>query len=87
MTDKYDGPLQWVLDYGASHHMTFNYNVFYYFSKLPAVVHITMPNGKEEIVIEGGMENLGNGLILQNVLYVPSFTCNLISVHQLANDC
>ena len=86
MSGKYNGPLQWVLDSGASHHMTFNRNVFSQLYKLPAAIYITIPNGKEETVTEGGIVNLGNGLVLQNVLYVPSFTCNLISVHQLAND-
>jgi len=33
-----------------------------------------------------GDGKIGNGLALQNVLYILSFTCNLVSVHQLAND-
>jgi len=86
MSGKYGGPVQWVLDSGASHHMTFNRNIFSTLSRLPAAIYVTIPNGQEEIVTEGGTVNLGNGLVLRNVLYVPSFACNLISVHQLAND-
>jgi len=37
-------------------------------------------------LLQKGIVNLGNGLVLQNVFYVPSFACNLISMHQLAND-
>jgi len=67
--------------------MTFNRNMFSTLSRLSIAIYVTIPNGQEEIVTEGGTINLGNGLILQNVIYVPSFACNLISVSQLANDC
>jgi len=86
MSGKYKGPLEWVLDSGASHHMTFNRDILSNISKLPTTVYVTIPNDKEEIITIEGTVNLGNGLVLQNVLYIPSFTCNLISVHQLAND-
>jgi len=54
MSGKYNGPLEWVLDSGASHHMTFNHDIFSNISKLPTTIYVTIPNGKEEIVTEGG---------------------------------
>lgn len=47
MSSKCYGPVQWVLDLGASHHMTFNRNIFSKFSKLPAAIYVTIPNGEE----------------------------------------
>jgi len=43
-----------------------------------------MPNGKEEIV--GGDGKFKKWALLQNVLYVPAFICNLILAYQLANN-
>jgi len=39
------GPMQWVLDLGASHHMTSNYAAFSHVYNLSLPIIISQPNG------------------------------------------
>nr|KYP49592.1 hypothetical protein KK1_028676 [Cajanus cajan] len=50
---------------------------------------VGLPNGVCTIAIQCGDVRLTPVLLLTNVLYVPSLTCNLISISQLlhCNDC
>jgi len=74
-----------MFDSGASCHMMRNSQVLQEAEKtLP--VSIGLPNGTNRIATHQGLVNLGGKLKLNNVLYVPSLQCNLISIARLCND-
>lgn len=55
--------------------------------KILGVKHsITIPNGRKVMVDFCGDISLMNGIVLKNVLYVPDFQFNLISVPKLCLD-
>lgn len=47
---------------------------------------VGLPDGKDAFATREGSVILDGGLRLDNVLFVPQLTCNLISVTQLTND-
>ena len=75
----------WLLDTGASNHMTGDINLL---TKLIDVspCPVGLPDGRNTIADKEGTVNFGKGLALNNVLYVPNLACNLISVSQLIHD-
>ena len=76
----------WIIDSGASHHMTFTKDNLTNLKTLPYPFLITLPNGYKVKVTEIGDVCLNSTLILYEVLYIPSFKFNLISVYCLANQ-
>ena len=78
--------LQWVIDSGASHHMTLHIDVLDDVDALSDPIPIAQPDSKIVAVKKTGTVSLGDHLILKEVLYTPTFKCNLISVQKLAND-
>nr|KYP44594.1 Retrovirus-related Pol polyprotein from transposon TNT 1-94 [Cajanus cajan] len=48
--------------------------------------YITIPTRNTVLVEKTGFINLNKDIKLNNVLFVPDFSCNLISIHQLTND-
>ena len=75
--------LPWVLDGGASHHITSNKNALCNKYKLAAPL---LPEGQSVQVEESGMVCAAPGLIQKDVLCTPIFAYNLISVPQLTRD-
>lgn len=75
----------WIIDTGASNHMTVNIN---FFSDLRDILHSAagLPNGNRATATKEGTVKLSNQLVFHNVLYVPSLTCNLLSVSQLLEE-
>lgn len=75
----------WLLDTGASNHMTGDINLL---TKLIDVspCPVGLPDERNTIANKEGTINFGKGLVLNNVLYVPNLACNLISVSQLIHD-
>ncbi|KAJ3698018.1 hypothetical protein LUZ61_001723 [Rhynchospora tenuis] len=79
--------VSWILDSGASHHMTGVFGCLKEVCKVaPSVVEL--PNGEHAIAEHEGTVYLP-GVVLRRILYVPSLNCNLISIGQLIkhNDC
>ncbi|KAL3342710.1 hypothetical protein AABB24_026641 [Solanum stoloniferum] len=72
-------------DSGATHHMTFTKSLLNNFRPLPYPFLITLSNGYKVKVTKIGDACLNPSLTLYNVLFVPSFKFNLISVHCLAS--
>ena len=73
----------WILDSGASNHMTFHKSYLTNIRSLPYPILISLPNGYKVKVTELGDVTLTPRIILYKVLYVPSFKFNLISIHSL----
>lgn len=75
----------WLLDSGASHHMTGMLDNLYDCSAVPPCP-VSLPDGVQTTAVSKGSVRLSSGLVLRNVLYVPNLKCNLIAVGQLILD-
>ncbi|KAJ4812579.1 Retroelement pol polyprotein-like [Rhynchospora pubera] len=77
--------LNWILDSGASHHMT---GEFTYLQDVCDVAPslVELPNGAQTVANQEGCVVLNGGLVLKRVLYVPTLKCNLISLSKLIHD-
>ncbi|OIS97776.1 hypothetical protein A4A49_62491, partial [Nicotiana attenuata] len=75
----------WILDSGASNHMTYRKSFLKNVRTLPYPFLVTLPNGYRVKVTEIGDASLGPMLTLVRVLYVPTFKYNLISIHSLTD--
>ncbi|XP_076910204.1 uncharacterized protein LOC143567765 [Bidens hawaiensis] len=86
MEGKFDTGSKWVVDLGATDHITHRLDWFNNDLKNTCELPVTIPNGSS-IPVEGrGSCTLSNGIQIKNVLHVPTFTCNLLSVSRLANN-
>ncbi|XP_010242510.1 PREDICTED: uncharacterized protein LOC104586844 [Nelumbo nucifera] len=77
--------IEWIIDSGASHHMTGNLNVLvntYDVAPCP----IRLPNGAHTEAVKEGIVELGKNFKLLHILYIPKLNCNLLSVGWLLRD-
>ena len=75
----------WVIDTRAIDHIV--YSVPYFTSITSTLTtHVNLPNGEIAFVTHIGTVRILESLILYNILCVPSFTFNLISISQLAKS-
>ena len=77
---------QWIIDTGASHHMTGNLNMLENVRKCNKEPKINLPTGETSNITHVGDVVLRNNLTLRNVLYVPTFKHNLLSVRKLSQS-
>ena len=72
----------WVLNTGATDHIIHSVTLF---TKITSSIStfVQLPNGEKAIVTHIGTIQITSTLILENVLCVPSFSFNLISVSKL----
>lgn len=72
----------WILDSGATDHVTC---CFTYFYKVRSVsgIYVSLPDNSIVQVTHIGTIQLTSYLFLHDVLYVPQFTYNLVSVSKL----
>ncbi|XP_055814413.1 uncharacterized protein LOC129884063 [Solanum dulcamara] len=73
----------WIIDSGASEHMCFNPNSFLTLKPLSTPLNISLPNSFRIYVTHIGSVSVHPNLTLNNVLLVPEFKYNLLSVHRL----
>jgi len=76
---KLFGKYDWLLDTGASYHMTRNINLLQSVCDMNPIL-VGMPNGAVALASKHGSVKLNEKLILRDVLYVSSLNCNLISI-------
>jgi hypothetical protein len=78
-------PVYWVIDTGATHHITSNFKNF---TSVSTVSPITMrlPNGQTINTTISGTVQLSDLIILKDVYYIPAFNVNLISVTKLIDS-
>ncbi|XP_076928722.1 uncharacterized protein LOC143592775 [Bidens hawaiensis] len=77
---------KWVIDSGATEHITCDDTMLKNKTKRKFEPSVTIPNG-DAILVEGrGDLTLPNGMKVKEVLYVPNFKCNLLSVSRLSQD-
>ncbi|KAK3035781.1 hypothetical protein RJ639_033510 [Escallonia herrerae] len=75
----------WLIDSGASHHMTGNLNFFSSIWDIPPSP-VGLPDGLQTNAIKAGSVSLADDITLRHVLYVPNLAVNLIYVSCLATD-
>lgn len=81
-------PSLWILDTGATDHISFNLSAFTSYHNI-VPISVTLLNGSQLSASISGSIKLTPSLTLHNVLYIPSFNVNLISVAKLSksNNC
>lgn len=75
----------WIIDTGAINHITCSLEFFSY-AKLGHNFLIELPNNANAIVSHIGTVKFTSSLALQNVLCVPTFKFNLMSVSKLTSS-
>lgn len=63
--------------------MSYNRNFFFDFKSLPKPICVNLPNSQKVKVSFSGLVRLFSNLVIHNILFVPSFHFNLLSVHKL----
>lgn len=82
---KYPYKFNWILDSGASHHISYSLSLFASYKSVSGVF-VRMPNGVTAPVTHIGSVHVSPALVLNHVLFVPTFSFNLISLSQLVQD-
>lgn len=77
---------EWIIDSGASDHMVSSLESMVNVKRAPSTFTITLPTGVTALITHVGNILLANGLKLSNVLHVPQFNHNLLSIHKLSKD-
>ena len=75
----------WILDSGATDHMVHS---IHFFTSVTSPVHISvrLPNGDMVKVTHVGTVKISATLTLENVLCIPTFSFNLISISKLTQN-
>ena len=86
MAGKFRHIDKWIVDSGCTEHITHRSDALENRVKSRDEPPVIIPNG-ESIPVEGrGSHTLQNGTKVQDVLHVPQFTFNLLSVSKLTKD-
>lgn len=75
----------WILDTRARHHLCHDISCFECFAN-SKVSHVSLPNGSTVVVSNIGKVRLSKHIVLDNVLFIPSFKYSLISVSSLTKQ-
>ncbi|XP_019198085.1 PREDICTED: uncharacterized protein LOC109191867 [Ipomoea nil] len=78
-------PKVWILDSGATNHITCSLDYLDNYQKLNDI-SVKLPNGQSIQVAYIGEVRLFPNLLLKNVLYIPTFTFNIISASKLISQ-
>ncbi|CAL1400060.1 unnamed protein product [Linum trigynum] len=76
----------WIIDSGCNEHIVTNASLFVGEFEKNSDMQVRIPNGNGVPVRNIGMAQLQNGLVLNRVLHIPDFQCNLLSVSRLTAD-
>lgn len=76
----------WIIDSGASDHMTYNLHLLQSFKVFILPKTVTIANRISLKVMGKGTVMLADGLTLFDVLYVPGLNFNLISISRITRD-
>ncbi|KAI5413875.1 hypothetical protein KIW84_058131 [Lathyrus oleraceus] len=81
-------PNLWILDTDATNHFSFNFSSFVEYKNI-VPIPVSLPDGSQVVASVSGTVAISPSLTLHNVLYIPSFHVNLISIAKLvdSNNC
>lgn len=79
----------WIIDSGASDHMTGHKSMFKSYVPCNKNFHVRIADGSLSRVAGTGFVEVSKYLTLKEVLFVPNLNCNLLSMHKftLDNNC
>ncbi|AES92303.1 hypothetical protein MTR_4g127990 [Medicago truncatula] len=72
----------WIIDSGATDHCSLVLDMFSTYRPIDHK-YVRLPNGNNIVVEFSGEVHITDSIILTDLLYLPSFSFNLISVHKL----
>ena len=75
----------WIIDSGATDHMTNKVINLHHFKRFPSPSHVSVANGKNVLVLGKGKINLLSHKTPSTALYVPTFPFQLLSIGKLTN--
>ena len=75
----------WILDSGATDHVSFSLTNFHSYHQINPIT-VRLPNGQFVYATHSGTVQLSALIILKDVLYILSFTFNLISISKLVSS-
>jgi len=78
--------MKWIVDSGATNHITPHISLFKSYVPILKTWFITMPNGRQVLVKNIGTLILNNSITLQDVLHVLDFQFSLLSESKLAKQ-
>ena len=78
-------PYDWILDSGATDHMVHSIHFFTSITS-SAQISVSLPNGDMVKVTHIGIVQVSATLTLENVICIPSFSFNLISISKLTKN-
>ncbi|RVW47383.1 Retrovirus-related Pol polyprotein from transposon TNT 1-94 [Vitis vinifera] len=73
----------WIIDYGASDHMTDAHHLFSTYSSCAGNLKVKIADGTLSPVAGKGSIRISESITLNPVLHVPNLSCNLLSISQL----
>ncbi|XP_014523577.1 uncharacterized protein LOC106779879 [Vigna radiata var. radiata] len=79
------GTLSWIIDTGATDHVTYNKGNYITFYKIKPIT-VRLPNNIVITAEHAGTVQFSKDFVIFNVLYIPNFSFNLISVQSLIKD-
>ncbi|GAA0150555.1 hypothetical protein LIER_37132 [Lithospermum erythrorhizon] len=77
---------QWIIESGASDHITPYLSLFTSYQPVPESTYIIIPNGSHILIKHIGAVRLSSNISLKNVLHIPDFQYNLLSIQKLCDD-
>lgn len=75
----------WIIDSGATHHVSHSSSLFSQLTPLTDTF-VTLPSGMSESIVGIGSVSLSDKIVLRNVLFVPAFRFNLLSVSSFTSE-
>jgi len=76
----------WIIDSGATDHMTPHSSCFSSYNALSCNQHITVVDGSNTPITGRGNIHLQPSFPLKNVLHVPNLSNNLLFIHKITLD-
>jgi len=73
----------WIIDSGDSDHITPNLSLLHNVRPIQYPCCITMPNGRQASIRNVGSVFFSSGMELRDVLHIPEFQFNLLSISKL----
>ncbi|KAE8672369.1 hypothetical protein F3Y22_tig00111843pilonHSYRG00119 [Hibiscus syriacus] len=85
-TSEHNSSAHWIIDTGATDHILSVFKGLQFPVSCSSHRFVHLPNGHTETITHIGSYRLNSEIVLSNVLFVPNFSHNLLSVSRLVKD-